>query len=149
MAQRNIRTEGDEVLRKKCKAVAEITPHVIELLDDMIETLKKAGGVGLAAPQIGVLKRILIADDGNSIVELINPEFIEYGNEKVVQEGCLSVPDTYGEVRRPTYVKVKALNRNGEEIEIEGKDFLAHIISHEMDHLDGILFIDKVIKYVE
>lgn len=154
MAIRNLRFEGDEILRKKSKKVTNIDSKIITLLDDMAETMYKAEGVGLAAPQVGILKRIAIIDIGEGLIELINPEIIETRGEHLVVEGCLSVRGPNGELirgelKRPQSVVVKALNREGKEFTIEGKDLLAQALCHEIDHLDGILFIDKVIRFVD
>ncbi|MCT4584881.1 MAG: peptide deformylase [Peptostreptococcaceae bacterium] len=144
MATRQIRKVGDDVLRKKSKIVEKIDQKILTLLDDMYETMKEADGVGLAAPQIGILKRIAVIDVGEGLVEIINPQIIERKGEQVGDEGCLSVPNEYGPVKRPNYVKVKALNRNGEEVIIEGEEFFARALCHEIDHLDGVLFTDKL-----
>ncbi len=146
MAIRNIRTDGDDILRKVCKPVKEMTPRISELIDDMFETMYEAAGVGLAAPQVGVLKRIVVIDvmDDNPLV-LINPEIIEEEGEQVGEEGCLSLPGLCGEVSRPARVVCKALNRDMEPITIEGTELLARCICHELDHLDGILYKDLVI----
>lgn len=150
MAVREIRKKGDEVLKKKCKPVKEINDRVQELIDDMIETMYDANGVGLAAPQVGVLKRICVIDVGEGPIVLINPEKIEESSEQIQDiEGCLSIPGIYGEVKRPERVVVKALNRDGEPFTVEGTGLLARALCHEMDHLDGILFEDRVIRYVE
>ena len=143
MALRDIVKEPDERLRKVCRPVKEITPHILTLLDDMAETMAYAEGVGLAAPQVGVLRRIVVVDVGEGLIELINPEIIEKDGEVSDSEGCLSIPGKYGEVVRPAYVKVKALNRQGEEAEYEGTELLARAFCHEIDHLDGILYIDR------
>ena len=143
MALRNIVKEGDEVLRKKCRAVDKIDDRILTILDDMAETLYDSGGVGLAAPQVGILRRIVVIDVGEGLIELINPEIIEKDGEVSDSEGCLSIPGKYGEVVRPAYVKVKALNRQGEEAEYEGTELLARAFCHEIDHLDGILYIDR------
>ncbi|HHW66765.1 MAG: peptide deformylase [Epulopiscium sp.] len=148
MALRQIRKDGDEILRKKSKEVKEITPSILTLLDDMAETMYHAEGVGLAAPQVGVLKRIVVIDIGDGIIELINPEIIEEEGEQIGAEGCLSIPGLSGEVKRPQRVKVKALNRHGEEIILEGEGLLSVAFCHEIDHLNGVLFTDKVIRYV-
>jgi len=148
MALRQIRKDGDEILRKKSKEVKEITPSILTLLDDMAETMYHAEGVGLAAPQVGVLKRIVVIDIGDGIIELINPEIIEEEGEQIGAEGCLSIPGLSGEVKRPQRVKVKALNRHGEEIILEGEGLLSVAFCHEIDHLNGALFTDKVIRYV-
>ncbi|NLX78105.1 MAG: peptide deformylase [Clostridiaceae bacterium] len=150
MATREIRKKGDEILRKKCKPVKEINARTIELIDDMIETMYNADGVGLAAPQVGILKRICVIDVGEGPVVLINPEKVEESKEQIqAVEGCLSIPGVYGEVKRPERVVVKALNRDGEYFTIEGTGMLARALCHEIDHLDGILFEDKVIRYVD
>lgn len=146
MAIRNIRTEGDAVLRKNCREVTEMTPKLAELIEDMIETMYEANGVGLAAPQVGVLRNVVVIDvdeDPNPYV-LINPEIIEMSGEQTGDEGCLSVPGKSGVVTRPNYVKVRALDENMEPFELEGTELLARAICHECDHLKGILYIDKV-----
>ena len=145
MAKRIIRLSTAELLRKKFKPGKEITPNVITLLDDMAETMYDANGVGLAAPQVGVLKRIVVIDIGEGLVELINPEILETSGSQIDHEGCLSIPGNSALVERPNYVKVKALNRNGEEIIVEGKELMARALCHETDHLDGILYIDKAL----
>ena len=149
MAIRNIRTLGDDCLRKKCRIVEQIDDRIITLLDDMADTLYEANGVGLAAPQIGILKRIAIVDVGNGLIELINPEIIETSGEQTDNEGCLSVPGKYGKVTRPNVVTVKATDRNGEEFRITGDGLMARAFCHEIDHLDGIVFVDKVTEYLE
>lgn len=146
MALREIVQIGDQVLRKKAKKVEKIDDRLIQLLDDMAETMYDAEGVGLAAPQVGILKRVAIVDIGDGIIELINPEIIEYSGEQLGDEGCLSVIGKVGEVNRPYRVKVRAFNRQGQLVEIEAEDFLARAFCHEIDHLDGILFVDKVQK---
>lgn len=150
MAIREIRKKGDEILRKKCKPVKEINERVTELIDDMLETMYDADGVGLAAPQVGILKRICVIDVGEGPIVLINPEKIEESTEQIqAAEGCLSIPGIYGEVKRPERVVVKALNRKGKYYTVEGTGMLARALCHEMDHLDGILFEDKVIQYID
>lgn len=146
MALRQIVKIGEPVLRKKSKVVKEINDRIIELLDDMADTMYEADGVGLAAPQVGILKRVVVIDIGDGLIELINPEIIETSGEQIDEEGCLSVVGEAGNVRRPNYVKVRALNRNGETIELEGEELLARAFCHEIDHLDGILFVDKIEK---
>ena len=146
MALRQIVKIGEPVLRKKSKVVKEINDRIIELLDDMADTMYEADGVGLAAPQVGILKRVVVIDIGDGLIELINPEIIETEGEYLDNEGCLSVPGECGDVLRPYRVKVRALNRFGETIEIEGEELLARAFCHEIDHLDGILYVDKVIK---
>ncbi|MDP4268348.1 MAG: peptide deformylase [Bacteroidota bacterium] len=153
MALRSIRIEGDELLRKISKPVEEINDHIITLLEDMAETMTEANGVGLAAPQVGVLKRVVVIDVGDGVIELINPQIMETKGERKTVEGCLSVPPingamVQGEVIRPQWVLVKALNRFGEEIAIEGTELLATALCHEIDHLEGILFIDKAIRII-
>ena len=137
---------GEPVLRKKSKVVKEINDRLIDLLDDMADTMYEADGVGLAAPQVGILKRVVVVDIGDGLIELINPEIIEAEGEYLDNEGCLSVPGESGDVLRPYRVKVRALNRFGETIEIEGEELLARAFCHEIDHLDGILYVDKVVK---
>lgn len=143
MAIYNIIKKEDQLLRKRSKLVPKITPNVLKLLDNMRETMYTAQGVGLAAPQVGVLKRIVVIDVGEGLIELINPEIIEASGEDTDVEGCLSCPGLIGEVTRASKVKVKALNREGKEITIIGEDLLARCLQHEIDHLEGILFIDK------
>ncbi len=145
MAIRTIRVEDDEILRKKSREVKEINEKVITLLDDMAETMYDAEGVGLAAPQVGVLKKVVVIDIGEGLIELINPVVIETEGAKIFDEACLSFPGKMGKVVRPEYVKVEALNRNGEKIIIEGDGLLAVALCHETDHLDGILYVDKII----
>ncbi len=145
MAIRELRVVGDEILRKKARKVDKIDRRTKVLLDDMIETMHKSEGVGLAAPQVGVLKKLVVIDIGDGVIELINPEIIEQEGEVIDQEGCLSVPGVTGEVPRPARVKVKAVDRNNKPLEIEGTDLLARALCHEIDHLNGILFIDKMI----
>lgn len=136
---------GDPVLRKTCKTVPEITPKIIELLDDMAETLKTdPNGAAIAAPQVGIVRRIVVVNTEEGIIDLINPEIIEKSGEQFGAEGCLSLPGIWGRVMRADCVKVKALNRAGEEFIIEGKGFMARCLQHEIDHLDGVLFIDHV-----
>lgn len=144
MAVREIRTMGDEVLNKVCKEVKAITPRTAELIEDMIDTMYDAMGVGLAAPQVGILKRIVVIDVGEGPMVLINPVILETSGEQTGSEGCLSVPGKAGEVTRPNYVKVKALNENMEEVIYEGTELLARAFCHEIDHLDGHLYVEKV-----
>ena len=146
MALREIVQIGEPVLRKKAKKVEVIDEKILQILDDMADTMYNADGVGLAAPQVGILKRIVVIDIGDGLLELINPEIIETSGEQIDEEGCLSVVGEAGNVRRPNYVKVRALNRNGETIELEGEELLARAFCHEIDHLDGILFVDKIEK---
>ena len=146
MALRNItKYKIDDILRKKSRRVEKIDERILQLLDDMAETMYKENGAGLAAPQVGILKRVIVVDIGDGLIKLINPEIVEQEGEEQGEEGCLSVPEIIGEVKRPYKVKVKGLNELGEEIEIKATGFLARAFCHEIDHLDGILFIDKVI----
>ena len=148
MAIRNIRIlgdDGDEILRKTAKEVSEITPRIEELIDDMFDTMYESCGVGLAAPQVGVRKRIVVIDvGGENPYVLINPVILETSGEQTGPEGCLSVPDKSGTVTRPNYAKVKAFDENMEEYIIEGTELLARCLCHEIDHLDGIMYVDKV-----
>ena len=148
MAVRNILREGEETLRKICRPVDKIEKRLHVLLDDMAETMYAADGVGLAAPQVGVLRRIVVIDVGEGLLELINPEIIETEGEKVGVEGCLSVPGRRATVKRPTRVVVRAKDRKGREIEVEGTGLLAVALCHEIDHLDGVLYVDKMIADV-
>ena len=145
MAIRNIREIGEEVLTKRCKEVTQMTERTRELIEDMLETMYDANGVGLAAPQVGILKRIVVIDvTGEDPYVLINPRIVETSGEQTGQEGCLSVPGKSGEVTRPNYVKAVALDINMEPVEIEGTELLARAICHELDHLDGHLYVEKV-----
>ena len=146
MAIRNIRKYGDELLRKKSRKIEKIDDRILTLLEDMAETMYSAEGVGLAAPQVGILKRVVVIDVGEGLIKLINPEIIETEGSQKDVEGCLSVPGEQGEVERPYKVKVKALNEKGEQIKLEGEELLARAFCHEIDHLDGVLFVDKVIN---
>ncbi len=146
MAIRNIRTIGDEILRKKCKRVEEINDRTLTLIKDMIETMYAADGVGLAAPQVGILKRIAVVDVGDGPIVVINPEIIETEGSYLDEEGCLSIPGEQGKVLRPERIKVKALNENSEEVIIEGEGLLCRALCHEIDHLDGVLFVDKLVE---
>jgi peptide deformylase len=143
MAIRELRYDGDELLRKKSREVDKIDDRILTLLDDMAETMYAKNGVGLAAPQVGILKRVVVIDVGEGLMELINPVIIESSGTQECQEGCLSVPGLYGEVERPARIKVKALNRKGEEFTYTATDLLACCTCHEIDHLDGIIFTDK------
>jgi peptide deformylase len=145
MATREIRLSTDEVLRKICKPVKEINEKTLILLDDMAETMYAANGVGLAAPQVGILKRVVTIDVGEGLVELINPVVVEKRGSQIDYEGCLSVPGRSELVERPEYVKVEALDRNGKKIVVEGEELMAVALCHETDHLDGVLYIDKAI----
>ena len=145
MATRKIRIDGDSVLRKKCKPVTEMTPRLSQLIDDMFDTMYEANGVGLAAPQVGIVKRIVVIDIGDEHpLTLINPEIIETSGEQTGDEGCLSLPGKVGQVTRPMHVVCKALDRDMNEITVTGEGLLARAICHETDHLDGILNKDKV-----
>ena len=147
MAKLKILKIGDETLRTVCRPVDKITPRIIRLLDDMIETMRAADGVGLAAPQVGVLRRIVVIETPEEgLFELINPKIIAFAGEQRTQEGCLSVPNKWGITVRPMHVTVKALNRKGETIEVNGSGLLAKAFCHEIDHLDGKLYIDCAIK---
>lgn len=145
MAIRIIREDGDEVLRKRSKVVEELSPKISELIDDMLDTMYFANGVGLAAPQIGILKRIVTIDVGDGPVVLINPEIVDSEGEHIDEEGCLSIPGKFGEVSRPYKLRVKAKDRDFKDIELEASELFARAVCHEIDHLDGILFKDKVI----
>ena len=145
MAIRQIRYDGDDILRKKCKEVKEMTDRTRTLIDDMFDTMYEAEGVGLAAPQVGILKRIVVIDcTGEDPIVLINPEIIETSGGQTGYEGCLSVPNRRGIVTRPMYVKVKALNRDMQEVILEGEELLARAFVHEIEHLDGHLYVEKV-----
>lgn len=146
MAIRQIVKEGDSVLNKKCRPVEKFDDRLAMLIDDMIETLHLANGVGLAAPQVGILRRVVIIDVGEGVIELVNPKIIAYSGEQESLEGCLSCPGEWGITRRPDYVKVKAQDRNGNEFTIEGRELLAKAFCHEIDHLDGILYKEKAIR---
>lgn len=144
MAIRNIREIGEEVLGKKCRMVTEMTPRTRELIEDMLDTMYEANGVGLAAPQVGVLKRIVVIDTtGEDPHILINPRIVESSGEQTGQEACLSVPGKTGQVTRPNYVKAVALDVNMKEFELEGTELLARAICHELDHLEGQLYVEK------
>lgn len=142
MAIRTIRELGDEVLTKPCKEVTKMTLRTKILINDMLDTMYEAGGVGLAGPQVGVLKRIVVIDVGEGPLVLVNPEIIESSGEQTGEEGCLSVPGKSGVVTRPNYVKVKTLNEDMEESVIEGRELLARALCHEIDHLDGKLYVE-------
>ncbi|HAD18829.1 MAG TPA: peptide deformylase [Lachnospiraceae bacterium] len=144
MALRTIRLMGDEVLTKKCREVKELTPRLKELIQDMLDTMYEANGVGLAAPQVGVLRRIVVIDVGEGPIVMVNPEILETSGEQTGEEGCLSLPGKAGQVTRPNYVKARAFDENMEPYEIEGEDLLARAILHETDHLDGHMYVEKV-----
>lgn len=155
MALRTIRIQGDPVLEKKCREITEMTPKIEELIDDMLDTMYDAMGVGLAAPQVGILKRLVVIDIGEGPIVMINPVIIETAGEQTGDEGCLSLPGKAGCVTRPNYVKARFLGEDMEEYEIEGEELLARAICHELDHLDGHMYTEKVegplheVKYEE
>lgn len=144
MAIRNIRIMGDKILEKKCRQVEEVTPRIRQLVEDMLDTMYEAGGVGLAAPQVGILKRIVVIDVGEGPLVLINPVITQTSGEQTGEEGCLSLPGKSGVVTRPNVVTVKAWNENMEEITVTGEGLLARAICHECDHLDGIMYVEHV-----
>jgi peptide deformylase len=151
MALREIRVDSDPILRKKSKEVKEVTDRIKVLVEDMIETMYHADGVGLAAPQIGILKRVIVVDiyDETGVKVIINPEIVEQRGMYLDTEGCLSIPGESGYVERPEYTKVKGLNEKGEEIIVEGEGLLSRALCHEIDHLNGVLFTDKVVEVEE
>jgi peptide deformylase len=149
MAIRAIRKQNDELLRKKSRKVEKVDKRIKTLLDDMAETMYKADGVGIAGPQVGILRRVIVIDVGDGLIKLVNPEIISFSGEYIDVEGCLSIPGIHGEVKRPQSVIVRALNEEGKDVEIHGEGLLARALCHEIDHLNGILFTDKVIRYVE
>lgn len=146
MALREIRTGDDGILRKKSREVKEVTERIRMILDDMAETMYHAEGGGLAACQVGILKRLVVVDMGEGLIKLINPEFVSQEGEQVVEEGCLSFPDVWGKVKRPERVVVRALDENGNEVTIEGTGPVAKCLCHELDHLDGIVFTEKLME---
>lgn len=143
MAIREIRVMGDEILTKKCKPVQKMTLRTEVLIEDMLETMYESMGVGLAAPQVGILKRLVVIDVGEGPIIMLNPEIIATDGEQIGEEGCLSVPGKYGIVKRPNYVKVRFQDENMEEVEMEGEGLLARAFCHELEHLDGQLYVDK------
>lgn len=150
MAKLKILKVGDSTLRATSRPVDKITPRIITLLDDMIETMRAADGVGLAAPQVGVLRRIVVIETPDEgLFELINPKIIAYSGEQETEEGCLSVPGRWGITKRPMHVTVRAMNRQGETVDITGSGLLAKAFCHEIDHLDGKLYIDRAIRMVD
>lgn len=155
MALRTIRIQGDPVLEKKCREITEMTPKLKTLIEDMLDTMYDAMGVGLAAPQVGILKRVVVIDVGEGPIVMINPEIIETSGEQTGDEGCLSLPGKAGCVTRPNYVKARFLGEDMQEYEIEGEELLARAICHELDHLDGHMYTEKVegplheVKYEE
>ena len=148
MGLRKILTDKDQALHKVCKPVEKFDDRLHKLLDDMRETLLDAGGVGLAAPQVGILRRVVLVDNGEEILELINPTLVETDGEQVGAEGCLSVPGKYGLVKRPYYAKVKAQDRDGNWYEAEGEELTARCFCHELDHLDGIMYTEVMERYL-
>lgn len=148
MAIRNVREDGDEILRKKSRVVEKVDDKIREILNDMVETMHKYNGVGLAGPQIGILKRLVVIDlyDDKGPIKLVNPEIIKTKGSQEVEEGCLSFPNKFAKIIRPEEVTIKALDENGKQIKITGKGLLAQAFCHEIDHLDGILFVDKIIE---
>lgn len=149
MAVYQIVRMGEQILREKAQEVTRITPNIHKLLDNMAETMYGAKGVGLAAPQIGVPKRVVVIDSGEGLIELINPVIMEKKGEELDQEGCLSIPNLIGDVKRAKDIVVQALNRDGELMEYEAEGLLARAFQHEVDHLDGILFVDVAEKVYE
>ncbi len=148
MGLRKILTDKDPALHKVCKPVTVFDRKLHKLLDDMAETLAEANGVGLAAPQVGILRRVVIVDVGDEILELINPTLLETDGEQVGAEGCLSVPGRYGLVKRPYYAKVRAQDRNGEWFEAEGEEIIGRCFCHELDHLDGIVYTEVMERFL-
>ena len=150
MAKLRIVKMGDETLRRVCRPVDAVTPRIVTLLDDMIETMREADGCGLAAPQVGVLRRIAVVEvEPGEVYELINPRIIAYAGEQQEQEGCLSIPGKWGITKRPMHVTVRAMNRKGEIYEVSGSDLLARAFCHEIDHLDGKLFVDNLVEELD
>ena len=150
MAKLKIRTLGDEVLSQQCRPVETITPRTLTLLDDMIETMRRADGCGLAAPQVGILRRIAVVEvNEGEVIELINPEIIAREGEQEEAEGCLSIPGRFGITKRPMRVTVRATDRNGNVYEVTGEDLLARALCHEIDHLDGHLFTERTIRMLD
>ena len=150
MAIRQIRYEGDDILRKKCKRVEEVNDHIRMLLDDMLDTLHNTkDGAAIAAPRVGIVQRLVVIDMGNGVIKLINPEIIEEKGIQECVEGCLSIPNKYGNTLRPKKVTIKALDENGKEITLTGRGEMAKCFCHEIDHLNGILFSDKVTKWLK
>lgn len=145
MAVRQIRVLGDELLRKSCKPIKEVTPRIRQLIDDMFETMYEANGVGLAAPQVGILRRIAVVDIGDGPIVLVNPKIIEQSGEQTADEACLSLPGKAGQVTRPDHVLIRAFDENMEEYEMEGDELLARAFCHEIEHLDGHMYMEHVI----
>ncbi len=144
MAVRNIRQMGDEILTKKCREIKLLTPRIRLLIEDMLDTMYEANGVGLAAPQVGVLKRVVVVDIGEGPIVLINPRLLESSGEQTGEEACLSVPGKYGIVTRPMYVKIEAWNEDMEHVVLEGEELLARAFCHEIEHLEGHMYVEKV-----
>ena len=148
MGLRKILTDKDPALHKVCRPVERFDWRLHKLLDDMVETMQDANGVGLAAPQVGILRRVVVVDTGEGVLELVNPTMIETDGEQVGAEGCLSVPGKYGLVKRPYYAKVRAQDRNGEWFEAEGEELIGRCFCHELDHLDGIVYTEVMERYL-
>ncbi len=148
MGLRKILTDEEPALHKVCRPVEKFDERLHRLLDDMQETLEASGGVGLAAPQVGILRRVVLVDNGQEVLELINPELLETSGEQIGAEGCLSVPGKYGIVKRPNYAKVRAQNRYGEWYEAEGEELTARCFCHEIDHLDGIIYTEVMDRFL-
>ena len=148
MGLRKILTDKDPALHKVCRPVEKFDGRLHRLLDDMKETLAEANGVGLAAPQVGILRRVVVVDTGEEMLELVNPELLETSGEQVGSEGCLSVPGKYGLVKRPNYAKVRAQDRDGNWFEAEGEELIARCFCHELDHLDGILYTEVMERFL-
>lgn len=148
MGLRKIMTVKEPCLHKVCRPVEKFDGKLHKLLDDMKETLAEANGVGLAAPQVGILRRVVVVDTGEEMLELVNPELLETSGEQVGSEGCLSVPGKYGIVKRPNYAKVRAYDRDGNEFEVEGEELMARCFCHELDHLDGIVYTEIMERYL-
>ena len=148
MGLRNILTDKDPSLHKVCRPVERFDGRLHKLLDDMVETMQNAHGVGLAAPQIGILRRVVVVDTGDGVLELVNPTLLETSGEELGPEGCLSVPGKYGLVKRPYYAKVRAQDRNGDWYEAEGEEIIARCFCHELDHLDGIVYTEVMERFL-
>lgn len=149
MALREICILGEDILRKKCRTVEKVDDRIRQIAEDMAETMYKANGAGLAAPQVGILKRIIVVDVGEGLVTLINPEIVESKGNQADEEACLSIPGRRGVVERPMEIRVKGLDENGNEKEIKAEGYFARALCHEIDHLSGVLFIDKIKKEVQ
>lgn len=148
MGLRNILTDENPALHKVCKPVTNFDTKLHRLLDDMIETLEEAEGVGLAAPQVGILRRVVVVDTGDEVIELVNPSLLETSGEQIGAEGCLSYPGKYGLVKRPNYASVRAQDRNGNWFVVEGEELTARCFCHELDHLDGIMFMEVMERFL-